>query len=252
MELAWSSPKPDFTTSVAWGDWDGDGDLDLAVGNYYDPNQVYENVGGRLRLAWTAPGRIEYTRSVAWGDWNNDGRLDLAVGNEGFNVGQGIPNRVYANTGSSLELAWTSPVGDFSSSVAWGDWDGDGDLDLAVGNEQGGSAVNENIGGNLQLAWTGGYDAIYAVAWGDWDVDGDSDLVFGALYGSTKVYANLTARRSVLPDNCATALISYPGGAVASFFSSAKILSGPIVPIDYRIFDTEFDIVRIVRSLFLA
>ena len=54
---------------------------------------------------------------MAWGDWNNDGKLDLAVGNRGFNVGQGIPNRVYANTGSSLELAWTSPVGDFPA--AW-------------------------------------------------------------------------------------------------------------------------------------
>jgi hypothetical protein len=40
------------TASVAWGDWDGDGDLDLAVGNGFirtrEVNQIYQNDGGGL------------------------------------------------------------------------------------------------------------------------------------------------------------------------------------------------------------
>jgi hypothetical protein len=115
--------------SVAWGDWDGDGDLDVAVGtDSAQPNRVYENDGGALALAWSST-ETDDTRSVVWGDWDNDGDLDLAVGNY-----SGQPNRVYENVGGALGLAWSSSESDYTLEVAWGDWDGDGDLDLAAAN----------------------------------------------------------------------------------------------------------------------
>jgi hypothetical protein len=80
LALAWPSPETDNTQSVAWGDWDGDGDLDLAVGNLGQPNRVYANSGGSLALAWPSP-ETDNTESVAWGDWDGDGDLDLVVGN---------------------------------------------------------------------------------------------------------------------------------------------------------------------------
>jgi hypothetical protein len=190
LSLAWSSLEIDATASVAWGDWDGDGDLDLAVGNDSDQsNRVYRNDGGSLSLAWSSP-ETDRTRSVAWGDWDGDGDLDLAVGNSFLLDGQ--PNRVYRNDGGSLSLAWSSPETDVTRSVAWGDWDGDGDLDLAVGNQGEPNRVYENDGGSLSLAWSSPEtDDTRSVAWGDWDGDGDFDLAVGNCWGQVnRVYEN--------------------------------------------------------------
>ncbi len=71
--------------------------------------------------------------SVALGDLDGDGDLDLAVANGGFGGGDSIS--VLLNQGDGtfaddvLYLADEHPL-----SVAIGDLDGDGDLDLAVAN----------------------------------------------------------------------------------------------------------------------
>ena len=127
----WSSVEVDATYSVAWGDYDGDGDLDLAVGNACTPNRLYRNDGGVLTASavWSSA-EADDTYSVAWGDYDGDGDLDLAVGNAD------TPNRLYRNDGGVLTTSavWSSAEADATYSVAWGDYDGDGDLDLAVGN----------------------------------------------------------------------------------------------------------------------
>ncbi len=182
---AWSSPYSDATFSVAWGDCDADGDLDLAIGNYGQPDRVYENTNGDLVPVWVSAASGS-TRSVAWGDWDSDGDLDLAAGNDNQ------PNRVYENTnGCTLTSAWMSSDFLATYSVAWGDWDGDGDLDLAAGNHTGPNGVYENTGGDLSLAWISADSAAtYSVAWGDWDGDGDLDLAAGNFFDPNRVYEN--------------------------------------------------------------
>ena len=197
----WESADARAGTGVAWGDWDGDGDLDLAVSADSQPVVVYENVDGRLGwdaaldLGWEAPiTNTARSTDVAWGDWNGDGDLDLAVANDG------APDVVYENEAGTLALdpaaglGWQAAISDTSRTlaVAWGDWDGDGDLDLALGKEGDPAQVLENEGGRLQLdparqlGWVSPEPlSARDVAWGDWDDDGDLDLALG-----TRVYEN--------------------------------------------------------------
>ncbi|MEZ4517849.1 MAG: VCBS repeat-containing protein [Chloroflexota bacterium] len=206
---AWVSPDQQPTTSIAWGDWDDDGDLDLVAGNDGVPNVVYENEEGKLNLdldselGWQATVTdTARTMAVAWGDWDGDGDLDLVVGNDGS------PNLVYENDNQALLLdpaagfGWRAPISDTiaTRSVAWGDWDSDGDLDLAVGSEGDYARVYENDGGSLQLdpeAGLGWQSPITmtarSVAWADWDKDDDLDLTLGA-----RVYENLSGEDLVL------------------------------------------------------
>lgn len=200
MKLCWESPAPsDLTTGMSWGDVDNDGDPDLAVGNSElwsggEPNRLYRNKGltsaDRLdmEVIWQSRRELnDASLSVAWGDVNNDGLLDLAVGNGNFDANQ--KSYVYCGNGDTLgaDPCWSSPYADISTSIAWGDFDSDGDADLAVGNISVPVGQNNRFYRNdsvpLESAvttWTAGFEGVaLSVAWGDADRDGDLDLMVG-------------------------------------------------------------------------
>ena len=191
----WSSTETDPTPSVAWGDYDSDGDLDLAAGNR-GPNQLYRNDGGTLTASsvWSST-EADTTYSVAWGDYDGDGDLDLAVGNGGTVGNPGQPNRLYRNDGGTLTASavWSSTEADNTYSVAWGDYDGDGDLDLAVGNYGRPNRLYRNDGGALTASavWSSTEaNNTHSVAWGDYDGDGDLDLAVGNDGQPNRMYRN--------------------------------------------------------------
>ena len=126
----------DYTSSLVLGDVDGDGDLDMVVGNRLQ-NLLYLNNGTGTFTDTTAqrmPVDTDYTEWLTLGDVDGDGDLDMGVGNNR------LQNLLYLNNGTGTftdATAQRMPVAiEFTASLALGDVDRDGDLDMVVGNFQ--------------------------------------------------------------------------------------------------------------------
>src|SRR5207245_9985782 len=73
--------------------------------------------------------------SVVVGDFNGDGRPDLAVANAGLDTGYGSTVSVLlGNVDGTFQPARNFDTNNYGRSVAVGDFNGDGRLDLAVAN----------------------------------------------------------------------------------------------------------------------
>lgn len=200
QEIVWISGNADYSAALAWGDVDGDGDLDLAVGNGEKQgaaNHLYLNDDGRLQsqAAWQSKD-ASGTNALAWGDIDADGDLDLIAAN------WDAPVNVYLNENGALNAAagWNTERAERTRSIALGDFDGDGDYDLAVGNNEAPNRIYRNLGTRLDPipAWSSAeQDATEAIAWADMDNDGDLDLAVGNFNEPNRIYLN---RDGVLQD----------------------------------------------------
>jgi hypothetical protein len=159
----YGEPTPNF------GDFDGDGDLDLVCGEFLDKFTYFENLGTRRDPTYAAGRRLTHnSRDIALDlemivpvaiDWDRDGDLDLVVGDEDGRVAlvehsgkivdrlpQFLPPVYFQQQADLVKFgALVTPVSF--------DWDGDGDEDLVCGNTAGYIGFIENLDGGNPPRW---------------------------------------------------------------------------------------------------
>ncbi len=123
---------------VAVFDYNNDGWPDIYLTGGLDPDRLYENQGDGSFRDVSRERRIDGLRSlntmgVVAGDLNNDGYTDLLL-----TTGQGDHCHLLLNEGGQSFIDRSSAAGiihrAWSSSATLADYDGDGDLDIYVGN----------------------------------------------------------------------------------------------------------------------
>lgn len=193
---------------VAWADIDGDNDLEILLHGANSAGVPITRLFYKVEDVYVAgpqppfPGLVH--SHVAWEDYDNDGDMDVLLTGSTTNEPPYSPiTQLYQNNGGVFTEIPTDIPGFFFSHVTWGDYDADGDSDVAImgaraqgvyetrlfRNEGDGRFANVNV--KFEGLGSGNAD------WGDYDADGDLDLlVTGSrltpefLMGRTIIYRN--------------------------------------------------------------
>jgi Concanavalin A-like lectin/glucanases superfamily/FG-GAP-like repeat len=228
-----------FDGAMAWGDFNNDGQLDLAIigntGSEYI-TRIYRNDGGVFTdIGANLPGVC--CGSVVWGDYDNDGQLDLLLlGQTNADVNSAIC-RIYRNNGGIFTDIGAGLPSVSAGAAAWGDYDGDGQLDvLLTGHDntlpgppyQTATARifhnNQGVFSDIQTGLAGVSSS--AVAFGDYDNDGQLDLaVLGVLGASPGLPGLQVYRNFVLQPATNLFAPSAPTGLTSAVSNNSVVLS---------------------------
>ncbi|RNE88520.1 FG-GAP-like repeat-containing protein, partial [Marichromatium sp. AB31] len=189
-------------------DLDGDGDLDLVVGNWSGDLLFFENTGTASEADFASPATNPYNLTIAGSnatpalaDIDDDGHLDAFVGNEHGEL------LYFHNTGSATQPDFATPSAspfglspvDRSTKPTLADIDGDGRLDLLVGGYSGDIWLFENTGSTSEPAFASAASNPYGLtdvglysspAFADLDADGDLDALVGNSDGDLLLFRN--------------------------------------------------------------
>ena len=189
---------------IAVADFNGDGKIDVALSYFLYPLEdravpirvLTGDGAGNFTDSTTAlfgdlPPVTVHGREIVVADFNKDGRADAFFADHGYDAAPfpGARNALFLSSGATGLTNATSrlpSLADFSHTAAAGDIDGDGDIDLYVGNYNGGTEeapyflINDGAA-NFTLSRTGLPADITAGQYNSptsllFDADGDGDL----------------------------------------------------------------------------
>ena len=188
---------------AGWGDYDNDGCVDLMISEAKSARLYRNGCDGTFadvsKIAGITGPAGGFT--VAWADYDGDGDLDVYI------ASADAPNSLYRNNGNGTfnNVAATAGVADerASTGATWGDYDGDGDLDLFVANRffstpeslitdrlyrNNGNGRFTDVGEQLGVAVVN--RKTFMAAWVDYDRNGTLDLYQAVDFGDDRLFSN--------------------------------------------------------------
>ena len=171
--------------SLGWADYDLDGDPDLIVSGHTGSGPLttlYQNTNGNFSPVSSVPFINVSLGEVVWGDYDQDGDPDLLLTGE---MANGVATtQMYRNNGNGTFTDLNAGVIAVEESMAaWGDYDGDGDLDFFIaGARRNGVSITSIYRNNGNDTFTDIKAGLVGLRrgdgqWVDYDNDGDQDLV---------------------------------------------------------------------------
>jgi len=247
----------------AWGDYDNDGDLDFILSGDAQVSgwvtKIYENHGNYAfsPIASNFPGLKD--GAVEWGDYDHDGDLDLVLsGRVNWDQIEEMFPDVERNTSpmffdQGITIIYKNQGGDrfeplpitlprvLYSSVQWGDYDVDGDLDLLLTGELYGSGVTKifrNEGNDLFVDSDIILPGVHrgCARWVDWNGDGTLDLVmFGNGVENVGSYRNNIQISNTAPSAPENLRVSLDGSEFSLQWNSSTDEQTPAEGLSYNL-----------------
>lgn len=220
--------------SAVFGDYDGDGLLDLFLATRDAHDVLYRNTGRPDTMfvdetGTAGVGGLDFSVAMqaTWNDYDRDGDLDLFAVHDGNLTGrlyqqkQGYPRFSNVTNAAGIEVA-RSAMG-----VSWGDFDNDGWPDAYITNIDQGNLFRNLGDGTFEDVTLQTGAGLNGMSWGvvfaDFDNDGDEDIYIGNTFGYDRRKSFLYENRDGLFVNVAeqagVALSTDTYGVAASDFN---------------------------------